>query len=72
MTGVKAVPTTENEDSGEHIIVPDPHADQVDLSDLRGTKAPTKASQDMSKCAVVEPSSSNHVPIVNDNIHPLS
>jgi hypothetical protein len=27
-------------DSGEHVVVPDPHADDVDLSDLRGMKAP--------------------------------
>jgi hypothetical protein len=27
-------------DTGEHVVVPDPHADDVDLSDLRGIKAP--------------------------------
>lgn len=39
-----------NEDAGEHVVVPDPHADEVDLSDLRGTKAPTKGPHDMSTC----------------------
>lgn len=34
----------------EYVVVPDPHADEVDLSDLRGTKAPNKAHENMSKC----------------------
>jgi len=31
----------------EYIVIPDPHADDVDLSDLRGTKAPNKAHENM-------------------------
>ena len=33
-------PLEDIHDSGEHVVVPDPHADDADLSDLRGIKAP--------------------------------
>lgn len=51
MTGVPAGLPSTNQDAGEHVIVPDPHADEVDLSDLRGTKAPTKGPHEMSTCS---------------------
>ncbi|KAI2504571.1 hypothetical protein MHU86_9881 [Fragilaria crotonensis] len=47
MTGFTTGLPTANQDTGEHVVVPDPHADEVDLSDLRGTKAPTKGPHDM-------------------------
>lgn len=32
---------------GEHVVVPDPHADKVDLSELRGTKAPNSGCEQL-------------------------
>lgn len=52
MTGFTTELPTANQDTGEHVVVPDPHADEVDLSDLRGTKAPTKGPHDMSTCLI--------------------
>lgn len=43
-TGLK---TPHTKPYSEHKIVPDPTADQVDLSELRGTKAPTKGREEM-------------------------
>lgn len=40
---------TNTKSYSEHKIVPDPTADQVDLSELRGTKAPTKGREEMCK-----------------------
>jgi hypothetical protein len=37
------------QDDSDYIVVPDPHADDADLSDLRGTKAPITAHEAMSK-----------------------
>eukprot|EP00546_Thalassionema_frauenfeldii_P005013 CAMPEP_0178907898 /NCGR_PEP_ID=MMETSP0786-20121207/7623_1 /TAXON_ID=186022 /ORGANISM="Thalassionema frauenfeldii, Strain CCMP 1798" /LENGTH=459 /DNA_ID=CAMNT_0020579741 /DNA_START=137 /DNA_END=1516 /DNA_ORIENTATION=+ len=39
----------ENKNDGEHVVVPDPHADKVDLSELRGTRAPDKGREQMLK-----------------------
>lgn len=39
----------ENQNDGEHVVVPDPHADKVDLSELRGTRAPDKGREQMCK-----------------------
>ena len=36
----------------EHVVVPDPHADEVDLSDLRGTRAPTTGAERISKTCI--------------------
>ena len=47
MMAVRSPPRT-SKDAGEHVVVHDPHADEVDLSDLRGIKAPTKGPQEMS------------------------
>jgi hypothetical protein len=52
MTGFTAELPRADEDAGEHVVVPDPHADEVDLSDLRGTKAPTKGHHEMSTCLI--------------------
>mmetsp|Transcript_521 Transcript_521/g.785 ORF Transcript_521/g.785 Transcript_521/m.785 type:complete len:474 (+) Transcript_521:144-1565(+) len=38
-----------NQDDEDHVVIPDPHADKVDLSELRGTKAPDKGREQMLK-----------------------
>mmetsp|Transcript_34044 Transcript_34044/g.78503 ORF Transcript_34044/g.78503 Transcript_34044/m.78503 type:complete len:97 (+) Transcript_34044:798-1088(+) len=49
-TAAQAQPETDIPTESEHVVVPDPHADAVDLSDLRGTRAPTTGAERMSKC----------------------
>jgi hypothetical protein len=39
------------DDSDEYVVIPDPHADDCDFSELRGTKAPNTAHEAMSKCS---------------------
>jgi len=38
-----------DEDQGNHIVIPDPRADKANLCELRGTKAPNKARDEMLK-----------------------
>lgn len=45
----------ENQNDGEHVVVPDPHADKVDLSELRGTRAPDNGREQMCKYNVNRP-----------------
>lgn len=53
MMAVRSPPRT-SKDAGEHVVVHDPHADEVDLSDLRGIKAPVKGPQEMSESMLSE------------------
>jgi hypothetical protein len=42
--------TPVSHDDSSYKVVPNPKADEVDLSDLRGTKAPTTAAERLRKC----------------------
>ena len=44
-TAARKPTKTEVPTESEHVVVPDPHADEVDLSDLRGTRAPTTGAE---------------------------
>ena len=51
--GLKKPPTDQHAGRDEHVVVPDPHADDADLSDVRGIKAPTKGPQEICKLSTL-------------------